>query len=34
MKLNITGNVQKLDKQIKNQKVKNSTFLLTINTNC
>ena len=33
MKLNITGNVQKLDKTIKNEKIKNSTFLLTINTN-
>ena len=33
MKLNITGNVQKLDKKIKNEKIKNSTFLLTINTN-
>jgi len=32
-KLNITGNVQKLDKKIKNEKIKNSTFLLTINTN-
>ena len=33
MKLNITGNVQKLDKKVKNEKVKNSTFLVTINTN-
>ena len=33
MKLNITGNVQKLNKVVKNEKIKNSTFLLTINTN-
>ena len=33
MKLNITGNVQKPNKTIKNEKIKNSTFLLTINTN-
>lgn len=34
VKLNIQGNIQKLDKTIKNEKIKNSTFLLTINTNC
>ena len=33
VKLNIQGNIQKLDKTIKNEKIKNSTFLVTINTN-
>ena len=33
MKLNIKGNVQKLNKTTKNEKIKNSTFLVTINTN-
>ena len=31
--LNINGNIQKLNKTTKNEKVNNSTFLLTINTN-